>query len=287
MYYLYCPVEVERHSCWSIGHASSIDLKQWEDHAALFHSDPDDPSCSCLSTGSVIPWGDGWVMAFLANHNQTDPRVIFAASSDLHHWELMELPDLHIPGPPYSRRPGKAFGNPRWRDPCLFVEGEEVLLLMTAAQEHADPETDGVIALLRSRDLTQWQLCPPLMLPELGQDLECPKLVALDGGYQLWVSLFDVLQCESFAAHQPQELNPNTVFALSASRLEGPYRLSGSGRVLIEDTPGWPYACSPVFLQGNWYLLGTCWSDRNGDHICDPVPLSITDEGLRQVQALP
>jgi len=41
-----------------------------------------------------------------------------------------------------------------------------------------------------------------------------------------------------------------------------------------EDAEGCPYVCSQVFYKGQWYLLGTCWSDRISDRISDPVRIS-------------
>jgi beta-fructofuranosidase len=275
LFYLFCPLEVKRHTRWSIGHASSRDLRTWTDHGALFHSDPEDPAWSCLSTGSVARVGDRWVMAHLANHNQPDARVVFAESADLDHWTRLDVPGVGIPDEVYTRRGSKAFHNPRWRDPFLLEEDGWLYMLMTAAVEEASPDEDGVVGVLRTRDLRTWEPRPPLKTPRIGMDLECPKLVRIDGRYHLWVSLFDVLQSPAFAARQPEGVNPNTTYTLTADRLEGPYELTGSGRVLQKDVPGCPYACSPVCFQGQWFLLGTCWSDRLGDRISDPVALSL------------
>lgn len=275
LFFLNCPLGTERHTCWSIGHATSENLVDWTDHGDIFHSDPNNPMRSCLSTGSVTQFGGRYVMGFLANHNQSNPHVIYAESDDLMAWrELPVTPcDLHSSG--YGRRGSKPFKNPRWRDPFLFTHHGWLHQLMTAADDNLPTNADGVIGHMRTRDLQHWQFLPPLQTPPLGTDLECPKLVTVNGHWVLFVSMFSLLQCPGFAARQPERLNPNTTYFLTAPNLAGPYDYTGNGRVLDRDHPGGPYACEPVYFRNQWYLLGTCWSDRLGDRICDPIPISL------------
>lgn len=275
MYVLTCPLGVPRHTRWSILHASSDDLTNWEPHGILFDSVPEDPEWHCLSTGSVCRHGDRWLMAFLANHNQPDPRAVLAESDDLCSWRLIPGIEARMDGNIYTRRPSRPFKNPRWRDPFLFVHEGLLCQLMTAASADLPDDRDGVVGLMRTRDLQRWEMLPPLELPAVGTDLECPKLQCVNGTWQLVVSMFNVLQAPDFAAKQPPELNPNTSFMFSSDTLGGPYRGRGNCRVLSKDVPCCPYACNPVFWKGRWYLLGTCWSDRLGDSISDPVRISL------------
>ena len=278
---LTCPETVERHTRWSIFHATSTDGVHWEDHGILFDSRPGDPDWSCLSTGSVCRYGDRWIMAFLRNHNQPDPRTAYAESGDLNTWTPLEVPGIGIDGGLYTRRGSKPFKNPRWRDPFLFEEEGWLYQLTTAAVEKAPEDADGVVGVMRTRDLIHWEILPPLNTPPLGTDLECPKLYKIHGQYHLLVSLFNILQAPDFAALQSGHLNPNTTYSLVSDHLEGPYRFEGDARILPFDSPGIPYACEAVFFQHQWSLLGTCWSNRIPDHICDPVPLRITPAGFR------
>jgi beta-fructofuranosidase len=281
LFFLTCPDRVERHTCWSIGHASSEDLVHWEHHGILFDSDPGDPLNSCLSTGSVCRFGDRWIMAFLRNHNQPDSRTGYAESKDLHSWKRIPEASTGIDGVQYTRRGSRAFKNPRWRDPFLFVEDDWLYQLTTAAVEDAPEDADGVVGVMRTRDLLEWETLPPLITPRLGMDLECPKLYRIDGRYHLIVSLFNVLQSPEFASQQPPGLNPSTSFSLVADRLEGPYVGQGSCRILPKDSPGIPYACEALCFRNQWFLLGTCWSNHRPDHICDAIPLEVTDAGFR------
>lgn len=278
---LTCPETVERHTCWSIFHATSTDGIHWKDHGTFLDSTPDDPCWSCLSTGSVCRYGDRWIMAFLCNHNQPDSRTAYAESADLFTWNILPGCHTEIDGQIYTRRGSKPFKNPRWRDPFLYEEDGWLYQLITAAVESAPDDSDGVVGLMRTRDLTTWEILPPLKTPPLGTDLECPKLYKIDGQYHLLVSLFNVLQAPAFAALQPAGLNPNTTYALVADSLQGPYHVEGNARILPFDSPGIPYACEAVHFQNTWTLYGTCWSNRNPDHICNPVPLRVDPAGLR------
>ncbi|MCC5808156.1 MAG: hypothetical protein JJU00_17650 [Opitutales bacterium] len=285
LFFLNCPASIERHTRWSIGHATSENLVDWTDHGDLFHSDAADPRRSCLSTGSVARFGGRYVMGFLGNHNSENPRVIYAASEDLMAWREIPGAECDLRGSRYGRRGSQSFKNPRWRDPFLFVEDGWLHQLMTASDDALPQDTDGVVGHMRTRDLETWEFLPPLRLPPLGTDLECPKLYRIGGRRVLLVSMFSLLQSPEFAARQPSGLNANTTFCLSAAELAGPYVLEGDGRVLHRDFPGGPYACEAVCLNDRWYLLGTCWSDRLGDRICDPVPLAVGLSGtMRSVR---
>ncbi len=283
MFHLVCPETVDRHTLWSIGHASSDDLMEWELHPDILHSDQEDPRLSCLSTGSVISWRGRFIMALVGNHNSPCPRVIFLESKDLYDWRILEDAGFGIDGIRYTKRRSLRFQNPRWRDPFLFMEGGWLNCLMTAAVEKAPLECDGVVGVVRTRNLSDWEYLPPLRTPFLGTDLECPKLYVVDGRYHLLVSLFDVLQAPDFARIQPSKLNTSTTFSLVADSFEGPYSFTGDARVLDQDVEGFPYACEAIQWNGRWYFLGTCWSDRKGDSICDPVPLNIHPSGIRRL----
>jgi beta-fructofuranosidase len=281
MYYLTCADTVERHTRWGIGHASSYNLVTWDRHSDVLESDAEDSQRSCLATGSVIRWAGRYLMAVIGNHNSPEPRTLFLESENLDNWRVLEGVGFGIDGNVYTRRGSLPFRNPRWRDPFLYVEDGWLYCLMTAAAETAPVEADGVVGVLRTRNLDDWEVRPPLRLPRLGTDLECPKLYRFDGSYHLLVSMFNVLQAPAFAALQPPDENTSTTFSLVADSLQGPYRFRGNARVLQRDVTGFPYACEAVRWKDQWYLLGTCWSDRKGDSICDPVPIKATSIGFR------
>jgi beta-fructofuranosidase len=220
-------------------------------------------------------------MTVVGNHNSTLPKTLFMESDNLHDWRVLEGVGFGIDGQFYTHRGSKPFKNPRWRDPFLYVEDGWLFCLMTAAVEAAPMDSDGVVGVVRTRNLQDWEYLPPLNLPRIGTDLECPKLYRINGRYNLLVSMFNILQAPDFATLQPQDQNTSTTFSLVSDSLQGPYAFNGNARVLQRDVPGFPYACEAVHWKGQWYLLGTCWSDRKGDSICDPVPIAPMSSGFR------
>ncbi|MCD8482092.1 MAG: hypothetical protein LR015_05110 [Verrucomicrobia bacterium] len=157
MFYLFCPRHIERHTCWSIGHATSSDLRTWTDHGELFGSRPEDPLNACLSTGSVTRWRSSYLMACLANHNHSNPRVVYATSPDLYEWQWVAGVDCDLHSSGYSRRGSLPFKNPRWRDPFVFTHEGYLHQLITAANDSLPPEADGVIGHMRTVDLHTWE----------------------------------------------------------------------------------------------------------------------------------
>jgi beta-fructofuranosidase len=282
LFYLSCPDTVERHTRWSIGHASTSDFKEWRAHPMVLDSDPEDPTLSCPSTGSIVCYHDRYWMCFCGNHNSAQPVLRNAWSDDLDTWHLADAKSAPgIDGDIYTTRGSRPFKNPRWRDPFLFVKDDAVYALVCAAQGSLSPEADGVVGVLRTRDFLKWEYLPPLQLPRLGTDPECPKLFHIEGRWHLVLSLFDMLQSPELRELQPEGLNPNTSYTLVADDWAGPYTLHGSGRLYTEDPPGCPYANEVFSWKGQWYAIGTCWSQRLPDHISDPVPLTPTPQGLR------
>jgi beta-fructofuranosidase len=274
LFYLTCPDTVERHTRWSIAHASTLDFKEWQPHPLVLDSIPDDPTLSCLSTGSVIHFQDRYWLCFCGNHNSPKPLLRTAWSEDLETWHLMDAATAPgIDGGIYTERGSRPYTNPRWRDPYLFVQDDAVYLLVCAALEDQPPEADGTVGVLRTRDFEHWEYLPPLQLPPLGTDIECPKLIQAEGRWHLVVSLFDILQSPELRKLQPEGLNPNTSYTLVADEWTGPYRLQGNGRLYAEDPPGFPYANEVFFWQGQWQAIGICWSQHLSDRISAPVPL--------------
>lgn len=283
LFYLSCPDTVERHTRWSIGHASTSDFKDWRAHPIVLDSDPADSALSCLSTGSIIRFRNRYWMCFCGNHNSAQPVLRTAWSDDLDTWHLTSVDnapgiDSHI----YTTRGSRPFKNPRWRDPYLFVINDTVYALVCAALEKHSPEADGTVGVLRTRDFVKWEYLPPLQLPVLGTDLECPKLFHIEGRWHLLLSIFDMLQSPELRALQPEGLNPNTSYSLVADDWTGPYSLHGNARLYTEDPPGCPYANEVFLWKEQWYAIGTCWSRHSADNISASVLLRPTPQGLRQ-----
>jgi beta-fructofuranosidase len=286
MYYLTCPLGVPRHTRWSIGHAVSNNLVDWEDCGViLLPGEPDSWDGICPATGSVVEFEGRYYMAYTGNYAGPEPTVGIAVSDDLDAWKkLPGNPVTAIDGQHYSAAPNLAWGKPRWRDPFLFREGDKVYQLVTAARPDVAEETAGSVGLAVSTDMENWEILPPLDVPALAQDLECPKLFRIDDQYHLVISVTDAIAGVELRSRQPEGLPIGTAYNLVSDALPGPCKIHGTGRILEDATWGSPYACEPVFFSGQWFLLGTVWSDDDVDSVCNPVPLDVTGHGFKAQQ---
>ena len=280
LFYLTCTSDIPRHTYWSIGHAVSQDLTTWQDEGIILTPGPTNSwDGTCPATGSVIKHGDTYWMAYTGNYGGPEPTIGLAHSKDLYQWQKYESnPVLRSDGIQYSLAPNQAWNKPRWRDPFLFIENGIIHQFITAAT-CGNPNA-GAVAHATSTDMIHWQIQPPLEVPKIATDLECPKIHRVGDMYILTVSIQDGIALPELRDRQKNNHAQATSYCLTASNLRGPYTLHGDGRIL--DTPQSPYACEPVFFKGRYHLLGTIWDDENGDRVCDPIPLTCTHQGFRQ-----
>jgi beta-fructofuranosidase len=282
MFYLTCPLAVPRHTRWSIGHAVSHNLVDWQDVGIVLQPGaPGSWDGICLATGSVTAFDGRYYMAYTGNF----AAVGLAVSTDLHEWEkLPNNPVTAIDRVHYSDKPNLAWKQPRWRDPFLFQEQGKVYQLVTAAKLSGPEETAGTVAVACSFDMKRWEILPPLDVPGLAQDLECPKLARIGKRYYLTVSISDAIAGCQLRDRQPEGLPIATAYTLVSDSFGGPYTLCGAGRILEDNSWGSPYACEPVPFRGEYFLLGTVWSNEKLDSVCDPIPIVATEEGFRAQQ---
>lgn len=283
MFYLYSPEHVPLHTRWDIGHAVSDDLRHWRDEGVILRPGPAGAwDGICPATGSVAAFDGRFYMAYTGNFSGPEPTTGLAVSDDLYTWEKCAgNPATAADGQCYTRAPNLAWNQPRWRDPFLFFHAGWVYQLVTAALPDRGPAVCGTVGVARTRDLVHWELRPPLDVPALAQDLECPKLYVVDGRYYLLVSISEAIIGPDLRAAQPPGLPVSTTYCLVSESFAGPYRLHGAGRILGDGVWGAPYACEAVFFRGRFWLLGTCWEERETDRVCAPIPLRVTPEGFR------
>lgn len=286
MFYLTCPLGVPRHTRWSVGHAVSDNLIDWQDcDIVLEPGEPNSWDGICLATGSVTAFDGRYYMAYTGSFAGPDPAVGLAVSTDLHEWEkLPNNPVTTIDRVHYSDKPNLAWGQPRWRDPFLFQEHGRIHQLVTAAGPDAPDDVNGTVALAVSTDMTKWEILPPLDVPRMAQDLECPKLSKIGTRYYLTVSISGEIAGPELRSLQPDGLPAATAYTLVSDSFGGPYTLCGAGRILEDNSWGSPYACEPVLFRGEYFLLGTVWSDETLDYVCNPIPLVATEKGFKAQQ---
>jgi len=283
LFYLTCPQSTPRHQRWSIAHATSSDLVDWIDHGIIL--DPGEPGewdGISTATGSVLKFDGRYYMAYTGNWAGPNPSAGLAVSEDLYSWEkLPGNPVTSIDESLYSATPNLAWNQPLWRDPFLFREDEHIHQLVTAAKIGAPPEVAGTVGLAVTTDMQTWEILPPLDVPALAQDLECPKLSKIGTRYYLTVSISKAIIGPHLKALQPAEQTVNTAYTLVADAFEGPYTLHGSGRILDTQKWGAPYACEPVCFRGEYFLMGTLWNDDRPDAVCNPIPIEPTEHGFK------
>lgn len=129
-FYLTCPDNIERHTAWDIGHATSRDLVTWQLHdPVLRKGDPGTYDGICPATGSVLRFRGRYWMAYTGNWSGPEPTVAIAVSDDLFNWEkLPENPVTRIDPRYYDdipRRPPRDWLH--WRDPfCLNTRARSI-----------------------------------------------------------------------------------------------------------------------------------------------------------------
>jgi beta-fructofuranosidase len=210
-------------------------------------------------------------------------------SHDLHHWRRhSDTPVLPVDrrwyktldlAPPDTTGPDLEGSSETWRDPLVLRDpsGDGWHMLLTARAVGAARNDDGVVAHARSRDLTTWEVGPPLCSPGAGfGQLEVLQSKVIDGRAVL-----------VFTCH-PQEMTPERVavsgaystWSVPAPGVTGPFDISRARPFTAE-----PDLFAAPLVQGRdggWVILGF----RNleprgldGFDICDPIPVGLDAEG--------
>jgi beta-fructofuranosidase len=200
-----------RHTRATVGHAVSEDLVHWENLGQALGPRESGFDDLAVWTGSVVHDGEQWRMFYTAisssGHHVFDQRIGSVVSHDLHHWRRhSDTPVLPVDrrwyktldlAPPDTTGPDLEGSSETWRDPLVLRDpsGDGWHMLLTARAVGAARNDDGVVAHARSRDLTTWEVGPPLCSPGISgarpftaePDLFAAPLVqGCDGG---WVIL--------------------------------------------------------------------------------------------------
>jgi beta-fructofuranosidase len=283
VYFLVCPDTTPRHTRWSVGHATSTDLEDWQYHGIVL--DPGEPDAwdgRTLATGSVIARGGRFWMAYTGNFAGPVPATGLAVSQDLFTWEKCPGNPTTVINPQvYSASPNLVWKQPRWRDPFLLEHKGRIYQIVTAARKDCPTAESGTVGVAVTDDFSDWEIQTPLEVPPIAQDLECPKLYGIDDRFFLVVSISEPIIADGFRALQPEGSPIATAYCLVADKFEGPYHVHGNGRILRTAQWGFPYAGHVVKFRERFWMLGTHWSTRDGDSISDPIPLTVTHEGFR------
>ncbi len=278
-FFLVCPDTTPRHTAWDIAHASSLDLTHWDYHGIVLRRGPEDAwDHFCLATGSILNRGGRFWMAYTGNWFGPQPAVGLAVSHDLSHWQkTVGNPITTIDEHYYTANSRGRHGFPHWRDPFLF-EVAGVVYQIVCATAFGEDSVAGTIGVARSRDMTTWEVLPPLDVDPFAEELECPQVVGGAGRYYLVFSTFAELLLANASA--PTNAPAGNMYAMVGNSPLGPFRMLSPEPLLPPQLRECPYAGRVVDFNGQLYLLGTVWND-DGDRISDPIPLELTATGLR------
>ncbi|MBI4516647.1 MAG: hypothetical protein HY699_12620 [Deltaproteobacteria bacterium] len=278
-FFLICPDTTTRHMAWDIARASSFDLTNWVYHGiVLSRGSAEAWDGICLATGSVLNRGGCFWMAYTGNWFGPQPAVGLAVSHNLHDWQkaagnpITTIDEHYYAATSRGRRP-----LPHWRDPFLF-EADGFVYQLVCATAKGNDSPAGTVGVARSRDMTTWDVLPPLDVELFAEELECPQVVAGSGRYYLIFSTLGDLLLSNTPARANQQ--GGNMYAMIGDTPLGPFRVASPEPVLPADMPDRPYAGRIVDLEGKPYLLGTVWSDA-GDRISDPIPIELTPTGVR------
>ncbi len=194
LYYLHAPRSLGdpdlRHRNARIGHATSTDLREWDDLGqVLAPGEPGSFDASATWTGSVVKADDGtWRMfytgaRFLAADSIANVETVgVATSTDLHTWVKSPGPIVTADPEWYETLAAGTWREEAWRDPWVYRVGDEWRMLITARSAEGDPLDRGVIGLATSPDLETWTVRPPVSTPGAGfMHVEVPQVVELGG----------------------------------------------------------------------------------------------------------
>jgi len=236
-YYGYHPgvVNFPHMTDWSVGHAVSKDLLNWTDQGTVVRAERGTWNDTCISTGSVIEFNGRWAMLYGGESNDPAKRGIgLAWSDDLYKWNKHgDAPVLNVRGGDYEMH--DEYGDPgrlAWSgDPYLFRVPDEpdFLYAIVNARVSAGPlDQRGAVAPVRSRNMVDWEILPPLCHPGLFTKMETAQIWQRDGRWYIMSHSGPTHQSAAFVARYPAEIRTyGAAFVFTAEAFRGPYRLAG------------------------------------------------------------
>jgi beta-fructofuranosidase len=188
-----------RHWSARVGHATSTDLRTWEQLPDPLPEPRQGLDDLATWTGCTVRGEDRWWMFTTGLSRQDEGRVqrIGAATSDdLVTWERTDL--LLAADPALYQGLSDAWPDESWRDPGV-VRGEDGTWHMyVTARDPGGAPGSGVVGHATSPDLVEWTVRPPLSSPTgVFQWLEVMQVVQVEGR---WVLVFSCLSPEMVGA---------------------------------------------------------------------------------------
>lgn len=282
--------EWQRHFNVSIGHAVSKDLKNWTILPDVLKPSDDLEAFDNYTTwtGSVIKHENLWYMFYTGSMRQERgliQRVGLATSNDLIRWEKHSKEPLVVAEPNYYELLDlDSWHDQAWRDPWVFERDGLFHMFVTARLKDGIADARGIIGHAVSKDLLEWQVCPPVTEPGEFGHMEVPQLVNIQDRYYL---LFTVGHGQYSNARKARGVKKQTgTHYLVAENPLGPFRYL-TDDFLSGDEYGTLYSGKLIQdSDGQWQFLAFKNSDERGNFIgelSDPIPVTVLSDGRLQL----
>jgi hypothetical protein len=177
----------------SYGRARSVDLLEWETCAPVFGVGlPGRFDDSAVWTMHPFPHGDGLAMAYTGVTRRDGLGqaigMAFSDRTDGTGWRRASPGPVTTPDPRWYRvGEGEA-----WRDPWIVANtmpGAKWTMFTAARAASLPASAGGCVGLATSDDLLNWEVHPSPLVPGNVDELECPILEPVDGGWLMLASL--------------------------------------------------------------------------------------------------
>lgn len=282
-----------RHFDEAVGHAVSVDLRNWSVLADVLAPSPHEGwDDGTVWTGSVVRGSDGWWMFYTGAKTSEQclrQRIGAARSNDLTHWQRVgDAPLIEVDTRFYEALDLASWHDQAWRDPYVVEHDGLYHMFITARRNHGAADGRGTIAYATSADLLEWTVHPPIYSGTEFGHLEVPQVRQTADGWLLLFSCADPAFAKDFTQQTGVQPQAGT-FVARASSIGGPYTLDSA-------TPLYP----PGYRDGVLYsgkliddgergaqFLAFVSADKAGDfqgYIIDPLPATVNDSGRVAVE---
>lgn len=273
-FYLQAPIGTP--AMWgssTVGMATSIDLKRWEEYGEVLGPNPKGQwNDAGIATGSVWRSGDRWQMVFTAIGR--DPGIGLARSADLRHWEKVGPVRFHtrpftVPHSSYWQSHGYAEGRNLsytiLADCYVLPEpvGGYHYMVTNAVIDGEPPDKRGCTALLRTHDGMDWEDCGIVAAPGEYDRLETPQLWRHGKRWYLYFG----------AARENPVYRANCLF--TADQMSGPFLPAPGGGLALPDGQGY-YIAKVVKATGGGDVLMACIGPGR---LSQPYPITYNRDG--------
>jgi beta-fructofuranosidase len=267
----------ERHLNASIGHATSKDLKNWNEiGTALQKSQPGSWDDVATWTGSVIrnPKTDEYFLFYTGVHKSNEGLVQaigVATSLDLTTWKKLGEKPIAQADPEYYECQENGARHTDFRDPWVFFDQRDNnwhMLITATSKTDKNIKTRGVVGHAISENLLDWKVLPPLAQSTGFGQVEVIQVIKVAEKY------FGIFCCGAdYIEDKPKHFVAGT-YLVPMDSATGPFHFD---KVDIINAPNIYAGRAVLDRSGQLNLIGFLTADHDSDAPCeisDPIPLS-------------